>query len=52
LLHPSILATDLARLGEKVRTVDPADGDLIHVDVVDGSSGQTSKARSCLTKTR
>jgi ribulose-phosphate 3-epimerase len=33
---PSILASDFAKLGEEVRAVSEAGGDLIHIDVMDG----------------
>ena len=33
---PSILASDFAKLGEEVRTVMDAGGDLVHIDVMDG----------------
>ena len=33
---PSILASDFAKLGEEVRTVMEAGGDLVHIDVMDG----------------
>ena len=35
-IAPSILAADFARLGEKVRAVEAAGADLVHVDVMDG----------------
>jgi ribulose-phosphate 3-epimerase len=36
-IAPSILAADLARLGEQVQQVEQGGADLIHVDVMDGS---------------
>jgi ribulose-phosphate 3-epimerase len=36
LIAPSILSADFARLGEEVRAVEAAGGDVIHVDVMDG----------------
>jgi ribulose-phosphate 3-epimerase len=35
-IAPSILASDFARLGEEIRTVEQAGADVIHVDVMDG----------------
>jgi ribulose-phosphate 3-epimerase len=35
-IAPSILASNFARLGEEVRTVEQAGADVIHVDVMDG----------------
>src|ERR1700730_448653 len=35
-IAPSILASDLARLGEEVRKVEDGGADVIHVDVMDG----------------
>jgi len=35
-IAPSILSADFARLGEEVRAVDAAGGDIIHIDVMDG----------------
>src|SRR5215218_11132693 len=36
LIAPSILSADFARLGDEVRAIDEAGGDLIHIDVMDG----------------
>jgi ribulose-phosphate 3-epimerase len=36
-IAPSILAADFARLGEQVRDAETAGGEIIHVDVMDGS---------------
>ena len=36
LISPSIIATDLTTLGEKVRDFDPSVIDLLHIDVMDG----------------
>lgn len=33
---PSILSADFSRLGEEIRSVEQAEADLIHVDVMDG----------------
>jgi ribulose-phosphate 3-epimerase len=35
-IAPSILASNFARLGEEIRTVEQAGADVIHVDVMDG----------------
>ena len=35
-IAPSILSADFSRLGEEVRAVEKAGGDVIHVDVMDG----------------
>jgi len=35
-IAPSILSADFSRLGEEVRAVEQAGGDVIHVDVMDG----------------
>jgi ribulose-phosphate 3-epimerase len=35
-IAPSILSADFARLGEEVRSIEAADADLIHFDVMDG----------------
>jgi ribulose-phosphate 3-epimerase len=35
-IAPSILSADFARLGEEIRAVDRAGGDVVHIDVMDG----------------
>jgi len=37
LIAPSVLAADLTRLGEEVRSAEQAGADVIHVDVMDGA---------------
>lgn len=36
LIAPSILASDFARLGEEIATIEDAGADVVHVDVMDG----------------
>ena len=43
-LAPSILAADFARLGEQVAEAERAGADRIHVDVMDGHFGLTSRS--------
>jgi ribulose-phosphate 3-epimerase len=35
-IAPSILAADLLRLGEQIKTVERAGADRIHIDIMDG----------------
>ena len=37
ILSPSILASDLSKLGEEINTVTKAGATYIHIDVMDGS---------------
>ena len=36
LISPSLIASDLSTMGETVRSFDPAEVDLLHIDVMDG----------------